>query len=91
MSNISTQNDSAIGFAINSATDNKLSFKYDITKLKRSLSLHTLTIFQKMRMSEKCQNNISDNPLTSRRTDGGNKHGMKYRNVGDSGNWSFLN
>ena len=26
---------------------------------------------KKMRMSEKCRNNNSDNPLTSRRTDGG--------------------
>ena len=27
-----------------------------------------------MRMSEKCRNNNSENPLTSRRTDGGKNH-----------------
>ena len=44
----------------------------DITKLKRSvLGLIYFKNLPKMRISEKCHNNNSDNPLTSRHTDGG--------------------
>ena len=35
------------------------------------LALFTSKIFLKMRMSEKCYNNNSDNPLNPRRIDGG--------------------
>ena len=55
-----------------------------ITKLKRSVfgPYLLLKIFQKMRMSEKCRNkhnnNNSNNPLTSRRTDGG-KNSKSHR------------
>ena len=52
-----------------------------IIKLKKAsiwAAVFTLKIFPKMRMSEKClknkHNNNSDNPLTSRRSDGGGKN-----------------
>ena len=54
-------------------------FSFDIIKYKYKgiWALFTLKIFQKMRMSEKCRNNNSDNPLTSRRTDGGKNEFFK--------------
>ena len=75
-SNISTQNKSA-------RISYKLSYRHQ-TKVKiltlLTLGLIYLKNLPKMRMSEKCRNNKnnnSDNPLTSRRTNGGKNHSPK--------------
>ena len=54
-------------------TDSKLRFKYChyYTEKVSIWALFTLKSSEKMRILEKCRNNHSDNPLTSRRTDGG--------------------
>ena len=63
-----------LGYRVSYKLSYRQQAKVQILKAQKvsTWALVTLNIFQKIRMSEKCRNN-SDNPLTSRRTDGGNK------------------
>ena len=64
-----------LGYRISYNLSYRQQIKVQILTLLSSKDQHLSLIYfknlPKMRMSEKCRNNNSDNPLTSRRTNGG--------------------